>query len=118
MLTITHQSMTALKLNLVKKKFFCLSLIYKKKKKEQLFKKWTKSKYQNHPLESVSNMEGRFFNSSKKWDIIFGSLYANNPEKYLSFFVCRDPVERLKSVYKYLRDMFTTAKNTGINPGI
>ena len=30
-----------------------------------------------------------------------------NSDNFLSLFVCRDPVDTLRSVYKYLRDMFS-----------
>jgi len=53
-----------------------------------------------------SGLEARYFEESKKREIIFDSLYFENSEDYLTFTVCRNPVERLLSVYKYLGDMF------------
>ena len=83
------------------------SYVYNKKTIEELSVKWTKSKYKRKNLESLSNMESRFYNITSKWDVIYGSLYDGNPNNLFSFLVCRDPVLKLKSVYKYLKDMFT-----------
>ena len=83
------------------------SYVYNKKTIEELSVKWTKSKYKRKNLESLANMESRFYNITSKWDVIYGSLYDGNPNNLFSFLVCRDPVLKLKSVYKYLKDMFT-----------
>ena len=83
------------------------SYIYKGKTPEELSVKWTKSKYKRKNQESLLNIEARFFNVSSKWNAIHESLYAGNPKNLFSFFVCRDPVSKLKSVYKYLGHMFT-----------
>ena len=83
------------------------SHIYQQKTIEELSVKWTKFKYKRKNLESLSNMESRFFNITSKWNAIYRTLYDGNPDNLFAFFVCRDPVYKLISVYKYLKDMFT-----------
>ena len=82
--------------------------IKKKKKRRRLLKNLKKSR-----LEKLDNtqmkfleLEAKYFEESRKREIILDSLYLGNSEGYLAFTVCRNPVERLLSVYQYLDDMF------------
>ena len=98
------------------------SNIYRGKTREQLRQKWDKLKYRKKNLHSLPKLEARFLNSTTKWNIISESIYGGNSDQFLfyyyyyyegnsdhflSLFVCRDPVDTLRSVYKYLRDMFS-----------
>ena len=84
--------------------------IKQKQNRRKLLKNWKKSRFKksNNTQMKFSGLEARFFEESKKREIIFDSLYFENSEDYLTFTVCRNPMERLLSVYKYLGDMFQT----------
>ena len=45
-------------------------------------------------------------NTDNKNSIIADTLYGDNAKNFFSFTVCRNPVDKLLSVYNYLRDMF------------
>ena len=79
-----------------------------KKNQRELIKHWKKARFKksNNTQTKFQELESRFFNESTKRDIILDTLYFDNSEEYFSFTVCRNPVERLLSVYQYLGDMF------------
>ena len=51
----------------------------------------------------LRKLEKKHFSVTKKTQIIESLLHQNH--EFLAFFVCRDPLEKLLSVYKYLIDM-------------
>ena len=82
--------------------------IKKKKKRRKLLKNLKKSRLEklDNTQMKFSELEATFFEESRKREIILDSLYLDNSEGYLAFTVCRNPVERLISIYQYLDDMF------------
>ena len=82
--------------------------ILKKKRtyKVYLWKKWKNNLNQNQNQLKLKEYESFYLNEKSKRDIIVDSLYGENSENYFSFVVCRNPIERLSSVYRYLTDLF------------
>ena len=82
--------------------------IKEKKNRRKLLMRWKKSSFKksNNTQIKFLELESRHFEESRKREIILDSLYFDNSEDFLAFTVCRNPVERLLSVYKYLGDMF------------
>ena len=51
----------------------------------------------------LRKLEKKYISPTKKTQIIESLLQPKH--EFLAFFVCRDPLEKLLSVYKYLLDM-------------
>ena len=59
-------------------------------------------------------LEEDHFRAGVKRRIILDTLKEESANSsYLSFFVCRDPVEKLVSVYNYLIDIFSWRRGSG-----
>ena len=59
-------------------------------------------------------LEEDHFRAGVKRRIILDNLKEESANSsYLSFFVCRDPVEKLVSVYNYLIDIFSWRRGSG-----
>ena len=82
--------------------------IKEKQNRRKLLMRWKKSSFKksNNTQIKFLELESRHFEEPRKREIILDSLYFDNSEDFLAFTVCRNPVERLLSVYKYLSDMF------------
>ena len=52
----------------------------------------------------LKKIEQNEFKNNKEKNVVIRSIMALKHE-YLSFFVCRNPVEKLLAVYKYMIDM-------------
>ena len=70
---------------------------------------WRAKKWQEYSPFSVGyqvklrQLQNKIFSSSKKKSII--KSLVKEQHEYLAFFVCRNPIERLKSLYSYSLDL-------------
>ena len=72
-----------------------------------LVKKLKSRKFSSYKQKSLYARERDHFSQGLKRRIIQDSLRFRNNFSYFSFFVCRDPLDRLVSIYNYLSHMFS-----------
>ena len=58
------------------------------------------------PQKKLSVFEEISFTKNEKKDIVSNVLLHENNDHYVSFFVCRNPIQRLISVYNFLLFIF------------
>ena len=71
-----------------------------------MLRRWKHPNFSSRSRARLESLENNLFDEGTKRRIIFDTIYHDNSENYSSFIVCRNPVEKLLSVYKYLLDMF------------
>ena len=73
-----------------------------------------KSRLTQGTQKRLRALEEDHFRAGVKRRIILDTLKGESANSsYLSFFVCRDPVEKLVSVYNYLIDIFSWRRGSG-----
>ena len=75
-----------------------------KRRRGRLLKRWNKSFFKRSTQKRLELIEEKQLDEAKKREIIKDTLYQNNSQNFTSFVVCRNPLEKLYSVYQYLGD--------------
>ena len=75
-----------------------------KRRRGRLLKRWNKSFFKRSTQKRLELIEEKQLDETKKREIIKDTLYQNNSQNFTSFVVCRNPLEKLYSVYQYLGD--------------
>ena len=79
---------------------------HNQRRRKKLLRRWSHPKFSSRSQAKLESLENNQFEEDTKRKIIFDTIYHENPSNYSSFIVCRNPVGKLLSVYKYLLDMF------------